>query len=254
MIMTVVIMVVFAVAVLVIVARLRFGRAQLSPAPEDGDELRRQEPSADQSDERIAHHLELVRPGIDLHARGIQREGKNADQRDGRQRLEPSGDEGDDHAAPDGLFVGDHIRGDDRLAVARTHGMHHAIDEGERREHDRARQGMIAFQTLDPGGEVALQALLGAQDPTEDPTEGSRRLLRGAWGANAEGGDAGGLSAANGSSGFISASRLPQGQAVSSAPSTDRRARAVCAIDGASLHLTITVCANCEPKLLFGPS
>jgi hypothetical protein len=24
--------------------------------------------------------------------------------------------------------------------------------------------------------------------------------------------------------------------------------------DGASLHLTITVCANCEPKLLFGPS
>ena len=49
MIMTVVMMVVFAVAVLVIVARLRFGRARLSPAPEDGDELRRQEPSADQT-------------------------------------------------------------------------------------------------------------------------------------------------------------------------------------------------------------
>ena len=83
MIMTVVIMVV----VLVIVARLRFGRARLSPAPEDGDELRRQEPSADQSDERIAHHLELVRPGIDLHARAVQRKGKNANQRDCRQRL-----------------------------------------------------------------------------------------------------------------------------------------------------------------------
>src|SRR6476646_5839742 len=99
MIMTVVIMVVFAVAVLVIVARLRFGRSRLSPAPEDGDELRRQEPSAYQSDERIAHHLELVRPGIDLHPRGVEREGKDADQRNGRQRLQPSGDEGNDHAA-----------------------------------------------------------------------------------------------------------------------------------------------------------
>ena len=52
------------------------------------------------------------------------------------------------HAAPDGLFVGDHIRGDDRLAVARTHGMHHAIDEGERGEHHCAGQGMIAFRAF----------------------------------------------------------------------------------------------------------
>jgi len=49
----------------------------------------------------------------------------------------------------------------------------------ERGKHDRPGHGMIAFQTFDPGGEVALQALLRAQDPTEDSTKRSRRLLRG---------------------------------------------------------------------------
>jgi hypothetical protein len=38
--------------------------------------------------------------------------------------------------------------------------------------------------------------------------------------------------------------------------SEERSERAAGALsqDGASLHLTMTVWANCEPKLLFGPS
>src|SRR6185503_12854398 len=68
-----VMMVVLAVRMIVPgMARMRFGRTPSLPAPEDGDELRRQQPSADQRNQRVAHHFELVRPGIDLEARGIQ--------------------------------------------------------------------------------------------------------------------------------------------------------------------------------------
>ena len=49
-------------------------------------------------------------------------------------------------------------------------------------KHDRAGHGIAAFEALDAGGKLALQALLRAQDPTENPAERSRRLLRGAWG------------------------------------------------------------------------
>jgi hypothetical protein len=71
--------------------------------------------------------------------------------------------------------------------VTWTHGMHHAIDKGERGKHHRASHGMVAFEAFDSDGEVALQALLRAQDPTEDPAERSRRLLRAAWGCERRG-------------------------------------------------------------------
>ena len=54
--------VMMAVLVRVIVpgmARMRFGRTPPLPAPEDGDELRRQQPGADQRNQRIAHHFKL---------------------------------------------------------------------------------------------------------------------------------------------------------------------------------------------------
>ena len=65
--------------------------------------------------------------------------------------------------------------------------MHHAIDEGERGKHHRASHGMVAFEAFHPRREVALQALLRPQDPTEDPAERSRRLLHGAWGPERRG-------------------------------------------------------------------
>src|SRR5262245_38945318 len=59
--------------------RSDFDHVRLSPAPEDCGELGGEQPGSDQRDKRIAHHLELVRPGIDLHPRGVEREGKDAD-------------------------------------------------------------------------------------------------------------------------------------------------------------------------------
>jgi len=178
-----VMMVVLAVRMIVPgMARVRFDRTPSLPAPEDGDELRRQQPSADQRNQRVAHHFELIRPGIDLEARGIQRKCQDADERDRRQRLQPCGDEGDDNAAPHRLLIGDDIRRDDHLAVTGADGVHDAIEEGESGKHHRAGKRIVAFEALDPGRKLTLHALLRAQHPAEDAAEGARRLLRGAWG------------------------------------------------------------------------
>ena len=144
------------------------------------------------------------------------------------------------NAAPHRLLVGDDIRRDDHLAVARANGVHDAIEEGERGKHHRAGKRIVAFEALDPGGKLTLHALLRAQHPAEDAAEGARRLLRGAWGGeggrrcccaelgapNAEGGAGAALSAANGSRGFSSAWALPASTNMK-APKTAISARAV---------------------------
>ena len=88
---------------------------------------------------------------------------------------------------------------------------------------------MVAFEAFHPRREVALQALLRAQDPTKIPLKAPGDCCAVLGAANAAGGDTGGLSAANGSIGFISASALAARTTSINAPSTDRRARAVCA-------------------------
>src|SRR5262245_23424887 len=54
--------------------------------------------------------------------------------------------------------------------------MHNAVDEGERGEQEGTGHGVFAFEAFHAGREVALQALLAAQHPSKDPTEGIRRL------------------------------------------------------------------------------
>jgi hypothetical protein len=102
------------------------------PAPETG-KLGRQQPDADHRDQGVAHALQLVRPGIDLEPRCMERKDEHADEGHGGQRLQTRRNEGDDHPPPHGLLIGDYVRRDDRLAVARADCMHHAINEAEDR-------------------------------------------------------------------------------------------------------------------------
>ena len=93
-----------AMVMIVIVApgvSMRFGNVRhrrAAPVAPELQKLRRQQIEADYSDHRIAHAFELVRPGIDLKSRSVEPKQKQADERNRCQRLEPCGDEGDDHA------------------------------------------------------------------------------------------------------------------------------------------------------------
>ena len=58
--------VVVVVVVSLIMMLTSFGFALIPRAPIEADELRYEQPGADSRDQRIAHGLELVRPGIDL--------------------------------------------------------------------------------------------------------------------------------------------------------------------------------------------
>ena len=141
-------------------------------------ELRRQQIEADQRDHRVAHAFELVRPGIDLKPRGVEPKQQHADQRDGGQRLHPRGDEGDDHAAPDRLLVGDDVGGDDGLAVPGAHRVQDAVEEGEPGKRQRAGHGIVGLEAFDAHGERALQRLLLVEHPGEEPSRAAPRLER----------------------------------------------------------------------------
>ena len=86
-----------------------------------------------------------------------------------------------------------------------SNGMHHAIDEGERREHKRAGNGMLAFRLLTPVARSRCRLCWVRKTQPKIPLKAPSDCCA-AFGANAEGGAAAGaLSGAKGLIAFISA-------------------------------------------------
>ena len=104
---------------------------------------------------------------IDMRG-GAEQHGGDADDGDGGERLQHRRGKRQDHAAPPGLVIGDHVGRDHRLAVAGAGGVEDAVDEGDAEQRiggaavglggaDQARQLEIEFRLLgqDPAGEAA---------------------------------------------------------------------------------------------------
>ena len=83
--------------------------------------------------------------------------------------------EANDSAAPPGLFVGDEVRGDHRLAVARTGGVEDAI--GERYAHEPPERRAVALGGTNEPRQFAVEQSLLAQEPAEQAS--CRRLAHG---------------------------------------------------------------------------
>ena len=113
---------------------------------------------------------------------------------------------------------------------------------------------MLAFEALYARGEMALQALLRAEHPAEQAAERAWRLLRDVRSGERRrrrcGFSGKGIYRAKLGAhpvrGCAKYERAEDGD--------ERKAKGPPRQDGASLHLTVTVWANWEPKLLFGPS
>ena len=135
----------------------RFGFECVQRAKERAS-LHPEEPGADQHDQRVAD-------GLDDAHRVAHRLGGRADQiaatrnqHHRGERLQQSGRERQDDAAPPGLLVGDEVRGDHCLAVARTCGMENAI--GERDAHKSPERRAVALGGADQAGQFAVEQSL----------------------------------------------------------------------------------------------
>ncbi len=141
-------------------------------------------PGADQHDQRVTY-------GLDDTYGVTHRLGGRADQDCGNrnkhhccERLQERGSERQRDAAPPGFFVGDEVRGDHRLAVARPCGMENAI--GERDPQQPPERRTIAFGGADEARQFAIEQCLLAQEPAEQPIR--RRLAHGRERARLRGG------------------------------------------------------------------
>jgi len=188
--MTVVTMIVVAVRVLsvlvmrvtVIVIRRRHGgadRGRTVKRPQSRDEsapLHPQQSQPDHDDQRIAHDFD----GIDRapHSRRgrIQQRGGDAHQRHRDQGLKQRGGERQHHAARPGLFVGDHVGRDHRLAVTGAGGVENAVEEGEPEQTPSG--GAIGLGGAYQAGELAIEFRLLGEDPAEHAAYRHSRRLR----------------------------------------------------------------------------
>src|SRR5262249_9691799 len=182
---------------------------------------------------------------------------EHAYENDRRQSLKSRGDEGDDHAAADSLLVGHHIGRDNGLTVPRSYCVQHAINEGQQSKRERAGERVVGLERLDAHGERPLQALLLVEHPGEQAPKRPWRLKR-------RGG------------GRAKRWRRPWSN-LGRGERTDRLKLSLCGGRGQkegetceqnyvgkagsharhkceSLHFTVAVWANCDPKLEFGPS
>ena len=102
------------------------------------------------------------------HADGCraQDQGRREDDADRHERLQQRRRRRQDDAAPQGLFIGDEIGRDHRLAVARPARVEHAIGEGE--EDHAEREAVIVARRLQRGLQLPVEPRLLGEDPAPD--------------------------------------------------------------------------------------
>ena len=107
------------------------------------------QPGANDGDAAIAREVDPVSGVVHLHGGGAEDEPGRADERNRDHRLEQRRHQRHQGAALERRFVGQHVGGEDRLAVTRTGGVHHAIGETEA---DQSPGGArLAVQRMDLG-------------------------------------------------------------------------------------------------------
>ena len=146
------------VAMMMVMMRVRVAAAQhRHRLPSLADE----EIDAERRHEREAPGLEEFRRAGDRHTGHVEDRGHHADDADGGERLHEGGEEGDGHAAPHALLVGEEIGGDDDLAVARPRRMHDPVEERYPAEPPEAAALLQRLQRL---GEIAVEGGLQRRD------------------------------------------------------------------------------------------
>src|SRR3954447_17703897 len=138
MVMVIVAMVTVAMIVmLVIVRRADRGAdgvqrpARASRLAEKALALDPDEPRADEGDQRVARKLDDALGVAHLPRGGVEQYRRDTDDRDGDERLQQRGCKRQHDTTPPGLFVGDEIGRDHRLAVAGAGGVEDTVDEGD---------------------------------------------------------------------------------------------------------------------------
>src|SRR5208282_758570 len=116
-------------------------------------------PEADGGDARRARELQPVRGPVHLGRGGVEDEPGRADEDDGHQRHH--------RAAPERALVGEHVGGDQRLAVPRPRGMEDAVSEAEADEPPSGAR--VAVQRMDLRRHEMGELRLFGQKPAGDP-------------------------------------------------------------------------------------
>ena len=141
-------------------------------------------PGADQHDQRVANGLDHAHRVAHGLGGGADQNSGNSNQHHCGKCLQECGRERQNDAAPPGLFIGDEVGGNHRLAVARTRGMENAV--GERDAHEPPERRAVALGGADQAGQFAIEQSLLAQKPAEQ--SGCRRLAHGGERARLRGG------------------------------------------------------------------
>src|SRR5208282_3385591 len=124
-------------------------------------------PEADGGDARRARELQPVRGPVHLGRGGVEDEPGRADEDDGDQRLQERRHQRHHRAAPERALVGEHVGGDQRLAVPRPRGMEDAVSEAEADEPPSGAR--VAVQRMDLRRHEMGELRLFGQKPAGDP-------------------------------------------------------------------------------------
>ena len=133
------------------------------------------EPEANGGDAAIAQKLEPV--GRAVHFRGgrVEDEAGRADQHDRDRRLQQRREQRQSRAPFQRAFVGEHVGGDHRLAVARSRGVKDAIGEAERDQAPGCAR--VAVKRMDLGRHQMGEARLFGEKPAGDAALGAPAAL-----------------------------------------------------------------------------
>jgi hypothetical protein len=171
MVMRVVVVCVIVTCMRVTVSKL-WSRLVFLPCGNQRTAFHPEKPRSEQCDQAVADDLDPPHGAVHGAPRGTEQRRGHAHDRHGHQRLQQRGREGQHNTAPPGLAVGDHVRGDHRLAVTGAGGMKHAIGEGQG-EQAPDRTAILLGGPYRPRQSAIEFGLLGEQ-PADDAV-GRRR-------------------------------------------------------------------------------
>src|SRR3954454_24834575 len=131
------------------------------------------QPRANERDQRVAGKLDHPLGAAHLPGGGVEQRRRDTDDRDRDEGLQQRRRKRQHDAAPPGLFVGDEIRRDHRLAMAGAGGVKDAIGKGD------AEQGpyraAVGLGGADNARHVAVELGLLGEHPADDAVGGRRR-------------------------------------------------------------------------------
>ncbi len=131
------------------------------------------EPRAEQRDQRVAGQLDDAARVAHLACGGVEDDRRDADERHRDERLQKCRGERQHDAAPPCFLVGDEIRRNHRLAVARPGGVEDAVQK--RHAEQGPHRAAVGLGGTDDARKVLVKLGLLGKNPADDAVGGWRR-------------------------------------------------------------------------------